>query len=92
VVCYIFLEDYDFVFHRTKYINLMLAEVDTKYVAIWDSDVIVPISQLYLSMNALNTDKADVSFPYDGTFLDVDFNIRGEFVSHTRISYLVYPI
>src|SRR5690606_31669672 len=71
-----FLEDYDPIFHRTHYINLMVKHCSTSLVAVWDSDVIVPHEQLLEAAQWLRSDKADFVRPYDKEFLDTSFIIR----------------
>lgn len=41
---YSFQKDHDPILHRTKYLNQMIRSVETPFVAVWDTDVIVPIS------------------------------------------------
>ena len=87
-VRYTFITDYDPVFHRTRYLNLMSSSVKTPYLAVWVADVIVSYKQIKESMDALMTHKAEVSFPYDGTFYDVDENIRSQYIDHGSLFYL----
>lgn len=54
-------------FHRTKMLNKMAAEAETKYIANWDCDVIVPPLQVYLAVEMLEAG-ADVVYPYHGGF------------------------
>jgi len=37
-----FVEDNNPVFHKTKYLILMIREVETPYLAVWDTDIIIP--------------------------------------------------
>jgi hypothetical protein len=43
---YSFQEDPDPILFRTKYLNQMIQSVETPFVAVWDTDVIVPASQI----------------------------------------------
>jgi hypothetical protein len=45
-VDYRFVEDADDIFHRTKYINMLAEACETTYISLWDTDVIVPPSQI----------------------------------------------
>ncbi len=64
----LFVEDHDPVFHRTKYLNQMIRESSTPYLAIWDTDVLVPSPQIELALSQLREGIADMIFPYDGHF------------------------
>lgn len=70
VVKYDFVHDLDPVFYRTKYINDMVTGVTTKFLAVWDTDVVFPPGQVVEAAELLRAKGYDVSFPYDGTFLD----------------------
>lgn len=69
---YIFVEDIDPIFHRTYYINRLYEMVESSILAIWDADVIVSPEQIEYSVNSIRRGTCEVSFPYDGTFLNVD--------------------
>lgn len=71
---YIFVEDYDNVFHRTRFINEMVHIVNTAYVAIWDVDVIVPKYQIENAVKRLR-EGYDVVYPYN-FFLDTSKIVR----------------
>ena len=76
---YMFIEDDDVVFHRTKIINIALGVVNTEFVSVWDADVLVDKIQIAESMNVLREGKADLSFPYNGIFLNTDIMIRNHY-------------
>ena len=67
-VVYNFVEDTDFIFHRTKYLNILLNDTESDIVGIWDTDVIIPINQILEAVMAIQTGQAVMSFPYDGRF------------------------
>ena len=46
---YTFLEDYDPILFRTRFLNKMTQSVETPYVAVWDTDIIVPVEQIIKS-------------------------------------------
>jgi len=73
-VSYIFIEDKDPVFYRTRYINRMLHEVRTPVTGIWDSDVIVPIEQICEAVNKCISGYT-LCYPFDGRFYDVNKSI-----------------
>lgn len=63
---YSFIEDHDPVFYRTKYLNQMIVRVQTTYLAVWDTDILVPEKQILESLRCLRADECDFIFPYDG--------------------------
>lgn len=87
-VNYMFVEDWDPIFHRTKYINQLFNLCSTKIISIWDADVIVPEEQLLESIEALRSGIAEVSFPYDGSFYDVPGILRDMFMETMNIDIL----
>lgn len=67
VTCW-YIEDNNPIFHRTKYLNLLLAKAEGAIVCIWDTDVVVSTEQIYSAIEAVRGGKAVLSFPYDGRF------------------------
>lgn len=86
---FIFIEDKDPIFYRTYYLNIMCKRVNTPYLAIWDADVIVPPIQILHSVNQLRSNKADIAYPYNGTFLDTSEIMRRLFMKTKKISILL---
>lgn len=87
-VHYIFVEDFDNVFYRTMYINRMVVETGSPIIAVWDADVIVPVSQIIHSVeNIRNGD--DISYPYDGHFYDTTSIIRSIYIKSKMLRHLV---
>ena len=68
---YFFQEDNDPILFRTKFLNQMTLKVDTSFIAIWDTDVIVPSNQIVQAVELLSTGKADFVYPYEKQFLEV---------------------
>lgn len=68
---YCFTEDHDSVFHRTRYLNYMTTKVQTTYLAVWDTDVLVPERQIRESLICLQANESDFVFPYDGRLYQV---------------------
>lgn len=55
-------------FHRTKYLNSMLAQVKTKYVCVHDADVILPAYSLDCCLEMLSASPdLNVVYPYEHT-------------------------
>lgn len=80
---YIFIEDHDPVFHRTKYIN-QLAEISNEPIlSIWDSDVVIPPKQIYEAVRNIRNRVCEVSFPYDGRFYEVDRIIKELYIEYS---------
>ena len=50
---YIFVEDDNEIFHRTRYLNRLLHICTAPVVGIWDTDVILSKSQIEESLNAI---------------------------------------
>lgn len=84
---YNFIEDFDDVFYRTKYINTMVKEVNSPIVGVWDADVIVPSKQIIESIESLRNGY-DVSYPYDGHFYDTSRTIRELYIDTKNIHIL----
>lgn len=84
---YIFMEDHDNVFHRTKYINEMVHLSETKYVAVWDADVIVPGHQIYQAVQKLR-EGSDVAYPFEH-FLDTSSIVRELYIKTKKLQTLL---
>lgn len=87
-VDYVYCYDDDPIFYRTYYINVMTKMVQTKFICIWDADVIIPANQILTTANYLRNDEADMAYPYDGCFLDVSRKIRELFINKKDIRIL----
>lgn len=64
----IFMQDDNPIFHRTRYLNILLKMAQTNIVGIWDTDVILDAKQIREATYAV---KKSVTFclPYDGRCL-----------------------
>ncbi len=60
---YLFIKDEDEIFHRTKFLNIMLSTVKTKVVVNYDADVLLE-PKIYLDSYNQITNGADLVFPY----------------------------
>jgi GT2 family glycosyltransferase len=85
---YLFWEDRDTVFYKTKYLNIMTRKAHTPFIGIWDADVIVPKAQIMDSIAKLRQG-VDIAYPYDGRFYDTSFVIRELYVQNKRIQFLL---
>ncbi|NBO36178.1 hypothetical protein EBU91_01355 [bacterium] len=52
-------------FHRTRYLNDMLAKCQTKFVANYDSDVLLPFESYLATAKTLRDNIASFVYPYD---------------------------
>jgi len=84
-----FIEDFDPVFHRTHYINVMTRKATSPFCAIWDADVIVEKKQLQESVQILRNGEADFVYPYTKLFLDVPKIIKEHYHETGDINVLV---
>lgn len=88
-VTYHYQKDKNEIFHRTHYINQMLAHVKTKYAAIWDTDAIAPYEQLHQALELLRENpKSILVYPYDGCFWYVNKYFSKQFHRLLDISIL----
>lgn len=67
-VSYHFVEDKNKVFHRTKYINDLLRMTAADIVAVWDTDVFLPHSQVNEAIACMSSHNVTIVYPYNGTF------------------------
>lgn len=65
-ITYTYERDENLVYHKTRYVNLLLREISTPIVAIWDADIIFSLSQLEVSIQAIIERKYVMSIPYNG--------------------------
>jgi len=101
---YTFKTDHDPIFYRTKYLNIMSRSVETKYVSVWDADVLFPLRQIVQAIECLRDEKADFVYPYNRKFFDTSPILRKLFFEEKSIEileqnvqkmkpmYLPYPI
>lgn len=87
-VNHVFLEDMDNIFHRTRYINQLVKSVDTEYIIVWDTDIIIPIGQLIQSVGLLREREADFVTPYKDKFLDTSDILRDLYIQTRDVGIL----
>ncbi len=63
---YELIKDTNEFFHKTKYINRLIELAATRFIAVWDADVIVHPDQVLESATVLQKGEAIMSKPYDG--------------------------
>ena len=87
-VTYLFVEDKDPVYHKTKYVNQLTKEVKTDFVGIWDADVIVDYEQIVDALQHLRQNLCDIAYPYDGDFYDTSDILRNHYVVYRDLNFL----
>lgn len=85
---YTFHEDPDPILYRTRFLNQMTQNVETPFVAVWDTDVIVPVSQVIKAVELLRTGEADFVYPYETYFLESSPLLRKMYLQEGDIGIL----
>ena len=85
----IFIEDYNPLFHKNRYIRKLFDHTTTKFVGIWDSDVIVSRRMVDEAIDQLRTDKADMSIPYNGIVYFVNNPALEDFLINSDVDLLL---
>lgn len=78
---YKFIDDKSVFFHKTKYINRLIESASTRFIAVWDADVIAHPDQILESVMVLRKGEAIISIPYDGRVYISDNSLSGLFRS-----------
>lgn len=86
-VKHVFIKDDAIRFHRTKIINAMLKKCDTPFAAVWDADVIVPITNFIAAAEIISKGEATIVYPYDGRLWDIK-----EYFSHIFRQYREFEV
>lgn len=76
---YIFVYDENKVFHRTKYINVLLRKAKTEIVAVWDADIIVSYPQIKETVDILAAGTNTIMYPYDGKIIMLPSDVSNGF-------------
>lgn len=71
----------DGMIYRTRALNIMAQRCTTAYVGIWDTDVIIPESQIDNAYQLLCSDESDCVYPYDGEFRNYKESATQEFAA-----------
>lgn len=86
---HIFIKDDNPLFHRTKYINILNSLADTKFLGVWDSDVIVPCEQFEMALELLRSNSADMVYPYDGRVYNIYGSLLDNFLKDRDENVLI---
>lgn len=71
-VNYIFIEDKDSIFHRTRYLNILIKYCKTDIVGVWDTDVLIPFKQINQCVHQV-LNGVTLCYPYDGHFIPLGY-------------------
>lgn len=85
---YEFHQDNNVFFHKTRYINHLISLAETKYVAVWDTDVITAPAQIINSCSIIRDREAGMCIPYDGRVFVCDNSLSTVFRSKPDIAIL----
>lgn len=89
---YLYEESSEPWFCKSKVLNDLISASNTKVVANYDADCILPLSSYHQAYDAINNDHADVVYPYGcGIYqwkAEYDFQIYDEFINTLDISTL----
>lgn len=79
-------------FYRTQILNRVSKNVETKNMAIWDSDVLIEKWQVIRAVNELRSYNTDMIFPYDGRFYNIPGIIKKVYKEVGNLSALTENI
>lgn len=85
---YKFIEDPDPILHKTKYFNIMINAVTTKYVCLIDSDIVIDPQPIILAVEKLRANEADISYPYNGLCYNVIDGLRSLYFKKKTLNVL----
>jgi len=89
---YLYEESHEELFCKSKVLNDLIVASDTKVVANYDADCILPISSYHQAYDAINNNQVDVVYPYGcGIYqwrAEYDPGIYEEFVNTLDVSVL----
>lgn len=84
-VRYEFVTDDTPTLYKTRHFNEMIANVNTPYMAIWDTDAIAYDSAIIECLENLRNGKAKLALPYNGVYLDTSDIIRRLYIKTRSI-------
>lgn len=87
-IYYTFKPDDDPIFHRTKHLNNMSRCVETKFISVWDVDVLIPLEQIKRALESLTNGETDFIYPYKHQFFEISPILRKLFFREKDISIL----
>lgn len=81
---YLFVSDYDEIFHRTKYINKLIKISKTKFISIYDSDIIMCKKNMDLTIKYLE-EGTDMIIPYIRNLIDIPYESKEIFKTNKNV-------
>lgn len=87
-VMYEYVEDDDPTLYKTWHFNDMLHNVKTKFVGIWDADVIAYNDAIIECIEQLRAGTAKLAIPYNGVCLDTSVIIRNIYMKTNEMGVL----
>lgn len=86
-VDYVFVKDTNPVFHRTRYINMLLKYATTEVVSVWDTDVITAHRQIEGAIHEI-LEGCTLAFPYNGDYVMLSPDCSDEFIRTSNLFFL----
>ena len=65
---YQFVRDTSPIFHRTRYINMLLREAPTDIISVWDADILVAYEQVFETVSLIEQGYT-IAYPYNGEYV-----------------------
>jgi len=84
----IFKYDSNPIYHRTKYLNEMINQTNSPYIAVWDTDVLIESIQIQRAIEILRKKQATMVLPYDGRFFNVPKILKTLYIKTMDLSIL----
>lgn len=69
---YQFVPEESGVLHRTRLNNLMVQMAETDFISLYDTDMVIPIPQMLMSVEILRSGRCSMVSPYDGECMSVE--------------------
>jgi len=85
---YIFKKSDNPRFFRTRVNNEMIKISTSKFIALYDADVIIPVKQIAQSIKILREGEYNIVSPYSGTFFNVDILLKEMFINFREDEFL----
>lgn len=88
-------EKYNGIFHRTKYLNILLNMITTKVVVNYDIDILLPINNYILAQNYILDNYADIIYPFGNDYnLYNLYNVKldEKYLNNPSIDNLSYSV
>lgn len=82
---YQFIKSENYIFHRTKLLNLMAKKSKTQFICLYDLDVVFKIQQYLKCVEALRANVCDMVFPYSGPFINYNGEILNKILQEVSV-------